>query len=485
MAGGAVNPEADHRWVSGTVVTFEATMRIVGYKDQPVALPEPDADKTNAVETTAALERKLVHELWADKGLRERLQGEAQKAFDEHFDAKVIEVRRGGSVHLIAVLYVRVRHSVQVSAFRQKTEDFADTLRQALHDVAEHGLYDLVIDVRPRGAVLLDQPASSAAKEPQSAWDRISAVAVAVGTGIGVLGFVTFVGGAIEFARLDAAGLPAEEAVAVIPTANLVTIGATVLVPALVLALGAAALVYAWELGAALWYRAGQRGSARVGTRPLVTRDGLSHEVTNAVGFAPTPGKRAIALVVLFVSLETIAYFIVLFDGDLGSGEFLVFGVLAALTSGAVFLAAVRTRAFGWVAVAAFLAAGVFWASVTYARTTNSLKVRPAAVIADGNTTTGFFIAETDSQIYLGRNRIVRAEEAPAEEARIVVLPKDEVNDLVIGPLMSQESAYTRLGFLEEELCQAVNQRPLVAIEDTERAKRTECERALLRTARR
>jgi hypothetical protein len=61
-------------------------------------------------------------------------------------------------------------------------------------------------------------------------------VLAAVGTGIGVLGFVAAFGGAVLYIRADAAQLPATEAVAVIPREALVATGAALLVPALLLA---------------------------------------------------------------------------------------------------------------------------------------------------------------------------------------------------------------------------------------------------------
>ena len=481
MSAESESPVAEYRWAAGTVVTFTAVIRAVP-SDLHAALP-PDAPDLKATQSLADFERQLAKELWEDKDFRARLQDESKKLFRGTFEIQLLELRVAGSVHLVAVLYTRVRQSVQVSAFRDKVERFADTLRQAIHDVGQQGLYDLVIDVTARGPVLdaaKQATADAATKKPQAAWDRISAVAAAVGTGIGVLGFVAFVGGAIEFARLDTAGLPAEEAVAVIPNANLVAIGANVLVPALALALGAAALLYVWEFGTAFWYRF-RRDSDPVGTRPLVTREGLSEEVTDALAFAPTPGTRANALFVLFLVLETVA-FLFLFDlSEIEVLDVLVFLALVGVTSGAVFLVALRTRAFAWVAVAAFLAAGIFWASLTYSRTTHSLKVRPAAAVADGNTTTGFFIAETDSQIYLGRNPVVADPRGRSERARILVLPKDEVSDLAIGPLMSPPVAYERTRWMAYELCEVTNQMPPFAIKAKRGAKRTECERLLLR----
>jgi hypothetical protein len=70
-----------------------------------------------------------------------------------------------------------------------------------------------------------------------------------VATGIGVLGFVTFFGGAILWIRAREAGLPGNEVVAVVPKGVLVTTGASFLVPAVGLALLAVGAIYAIHHG--------------------------------------------------------------------------------------------------------------------------------------------------------------------------------------------------------------------------------------------
>ncbi len=70
-------------------------------------------------------------------------------------------------------------------------------------------------------------------------------VLTVIGTGIGVIGFVIFFGGFIVWTRFDAAGLPANEAVAQIPRNDLIVTGASFLVPALLAALAAVAVALA------------------------------------------------------------------------------------------------------------------------------------------------------------------------------------------------------------------------------------------------
>src|SRR4029077_2361158 len=85
-------------------------------------------------------------------------------------------------------------------------------------------------------------------KAESSPTDLVLKVLGAVGTGIGILGFVTFFGGAIVWLRADKAQLPATEAVAVIPRNVLVTTGATFLLPAVLIAVGVVAIVFLIDL---------------------------------------------------------------------------------------------------------------------------------------------------------------------------------------------------------------------------------------------
>lgn len=88
-------------------------------------------------------------------------------------------------------------------------------------------------------------PPSPGGETSSSGQDLVLKVLGAVGAGIGILGFVTLFGGAILWVRANEAGLPANEAVAVVPRAVLVTTGASFLVPAVLLALLVVVLISA------------------------------------------------------------------------------------------------------------------------------------------------------------------------------------------------------------------------------------------------
>jgi hypothetical protein len=440
--------------VSGTAITYKATIRVVGFEGKPVR-------------PTGEYDDQLAKILWDDKDLRARLDRQARDLFGEGFRAVLLDVSSDGSVHMVVALYVQTRVIVEVVAFREKAAAFAQSIRDAIKDVGGQGLYDLVIDVEPQEPIL---PAPPGAVQAQPApWDRVSAVLAAVATGIGVLGFVAFVGGAIEFARLSDAGLPAEEALAVIPNANLIAIGAHVLVPALLLAAIAAFLLYLWQLAVSAYYRF---GSATTSTPD-------SSSPRNVVrGVLLHPGGRAVALAVLFFAIE-LYFFFTTYSGQ-GFPEVVAFIALAAVTSGAVFVVSLRSRTFLWVAATAFAAAAIFASVLAYARISKPSQVRPAAVESKGNTITGFFIAETASQIYLGRTQAEWDKEVDVEGSRIFILPKDEVSDVAIGPLMDPPDAYPRSLELVKELCSETVSEPLSEIEKKPDPQRTECGRALL-----
>jgi len=68
-------------------------------------------------------------------------------------------------------------------------------------------------------------------------WSALAPVLTTVGTGIGLLGFVAFFGGAIIWVQSETAGLPANETVALVPKSVLLSTGAHFLTSALILAL--------------------------------------------------------------------------------------------------------------------------------------------------------------------------------------------------------------------------------------------------------
>jgi hypothetical protein len=88
---------------------------------------------------------------------------------------------------------------------------------------------------------MADAPAQAASTN--GFWGLILRIAAAIGTGVGVLGFVAFFGGVVLWTRFTEVGIPADEAVAHVPRENLIATGAVFLVPALLTALAAVTVV--------------------------------------------------------------------------------------------------------------------------------------------------------------------------------------------------------------------------------------------------
>lgn len=411
--------------LSGDVVAYRAIIDIVGLRDRPDWAPNP--------EEPPVLDDRLLSQIAEERVLIEdRLSRGAERIFGPAFRVELRELRSGESVELIIVVYALYKTAVELNSLVQNLERFRRSIATVLAWFAsERRGYEVNVHISS------DEPAFELPKKEGGApWDKAAPVLAAIGTGIGVLGFVAFVGGAIEYARLARAGLPAEQALAVIPTANFVAIGAETIVPAVVAGVFAAAALYLWQL-------VSSRGAVLSGPPSTRLHDAAQ---TSDSRFAPTPYKRAVTLVVIFLGLETAA-FLQGFEGR-GPWEIASFFVLALFTSGVIFVVAFQTRRFFWVAGTAFLSFAVFLGAVAYARARDALEVRPAAAIRGGHAITGFFITETSDQMYLARTS-----NREGANPRILILAKDEIGDTAVGPLMDPNDAADRSASLAYELC--------------------------------
>jgi hypothetical protein len=139
---------------------------------------------------------------------------------------------------------------------------------------------------------------SADAKTSSTGQDLVVKVLGAVGTGIGALGFVTLFGGAILWVRANQAGLPANEAVAVIPKNVLVTTGASFLVPAVLLAMLVVLTIAAIHLGFSLPSRLKARTERKVAAEARYAAD-------NAARTAPPKERLAASASELANELST------------------------------------------------------------------------------------------------------------------------------------------------------------------------------------
>jgi hypothetical protein len=138
--------------------------------------------------------------------------------------------------------------------------------------------------------------------------------------------------------------------------------------------------------------------------------------------------------------------------------------LLAVATLAAVIslLTYVGTEKFLWFGVVAFVTVGIYIGVATYYSTTINPKVEPAAALRTGRPpVVGIYIADTASNLYLGS---FSDEE---DSSRLLVVPRAQVTDLAIGPLVNPGAAPKRAAQLALARCE---QKIEVAKTDTEPA---------------
>lgn len=250
-----------------------------------------------------------------------------------------------------------------------------------------------------------------------TAWRVLAAVA----GGLGVLGFVTFVGGALLWTRFREMGLPADHAVALVPKADLVATGAAFLAPALLLSGGVLLLIVI----------------ATATTRlPDWLRD----------------NARAVA-----VLTALIAYLIVYAGGAFGGARLAAFALGALALSLGVWLMR-HDRALPLFGLVAFVAIGTFTLAVNYERTVLALKVMPVAYVRQQPTKAprveyGYLVTETADRVYFSSLPSVKRRQI--NELR--EFPRSETDDVEVGELVSPHNARRVAALFAYNLCGRLN----------------------------
>jgi hypothetical protein len=104
---------------------------------------------------------------------------------------------------------------------------------------------------------------------------------------------------------------------------------------------------------------------------------------------------------------------------------------------------------FLWFGVVAFVAVGVFIGFATYFRTVDDPKVEAGVALrGDRPPVVGLFVAETSSTVYLGT-----FDEGHGHR-RLLAIPRSDVVDIAVGPLLSPEKAELRALGLAVDLCE-------------------------------
>jgi hypothetical protein len=333
--------------------------------------------------------------------------------------------------------------------------------------------------------------------------DFLVPLLTAIGTGIGVLGFVMFFGGFILWARFKAGGLPANEAVAKVPRNDLVATGASFLVPGILAALGLVVCAYAaWDhlierprrkrLRSAqedydrateqladleTRQRRLERRKEEVGRREqatiakklaLLTREEIpaqreakeeAEEDCHQIPARAHRKERVVGVAILVaILLFGGLYLIPRLSGLSFSYLFLLAAVIVGSITATVVVAS-RNSHFAWVMLCVFLSVGITIAAINYVRTQTHPKLSPVAALSGHSPVVGFFVAETDDALYVGRPQPA-GPEAEADQlgfdrtrATLIRLPKASLSNLTIGPLMDEDKAYRRSLLLAMALC--------------------------------
>ena len=284
--------------------------------------------------------------------------------------------------------------------------------------------------------------------------DRALKVLAFVATGIGVVGFVIFVGAAILWVRFKALGLPANQATSLVTRADLVVTGATFLVPAVLFAFTAILLLFALDWLMNAW-------STRFQTQLFNPAAGRRRNW----GDSPDRKRMRVAryLAALFWVVVVTAGAIWYYGDALGWKAIALRAAVVALLAVVVVTALLRTgNLFYFVGLASVLIV-VGAAAITYERTYEQPKIEPAAVIFDiapatarekgqgkGQAVAGLLVADTSDFIYLGVGTRAKID---SNKGRIFSIARSRVTDMSIGPLMKAQKALRRAPELAAELC--------------------------------
>jgi len=358
--------------------------------------------------------------------MQESLSTRAEQTLGAAFNVELRDIRATSSVRVIAVL--GTLYSVQTTpALELQLAAFTATVRDEITQRLEAaGALASKIDVafEPVGS------ASELATTKAGTWALVSPILAAIATSIGVVGFATFIGGAIQYGRFAGAGLPAEEAVSVVPTRSLIVLGAKTLTGAVIAGLACAALVFI--------ARAREEGEPEpAGLLQAEANGSRAATIASAVGaiciFALSQADlRKVPVVVLF-------------------------SVAAFLLASAVGAIANRTAGAVWLATAVFISVGVFVGALEVAHAWDNTDVRGAALVRDNRRAViGFYIAESGGRVYLGQLIFPPGNNpnlVDKTKSRIIAVSAKEVSDLAIGPPKDPLHAKEQAEELADELC--------------------------------
>ncbi len=290
----------------------------------------------------------------------------------------------------------------------------------------------------PAGAPVAAAPVAPDALAPgnDTLRDAILRVAGAIGTGIGVVGLVTLIGGAYFWLRFSSVGLPANEAVGDLSHSQLLVVGIRELYPFVAISIAGVLVLYLLEL------------IALAVTTDLPT------------GWLPDDNARRQSVAVLVVrtaaAILAVAGAIVIdvlqFRHTFSSG--LVVTLVAGGLALAVIIYAVVSRPpFVRFVLAALAATAGFALFSSAFRISEDPKVRPVVLIDNGKPLGGIYITATSDDVYVGEVCEYRSSGlGDANTGSLLAIPRAGISLMLIGDNAGLKATIVREGTILTEL---------------------------------
>lgn len=239
--------------------------------------------------------------------------------------------------------------------------------------------------------------------------DVVVKIAGSIATTLGLAGIVAVVGAAVVWTRFHEAGLPASQAVDVVPNNQLIVVGAAALIGYLAVGLVGVLVAFIFD----------------------------------------PQGKfsRGSITAVVLLGLGGLAYAIFYAELDFWPSVCALIGLFVLLGAGCLVVANRTSAKFIPFGSAILVAVAVFGGALTFLRESELDRVQAGAVLrgADDGGLTGLYVADTDDRIYLARP-------IDSEPRALYPISRDDQTLLVIGPLESSEAASTRADELLAQL---------------------------------
>ena len=263
--------------------------------------------------------------------------------------------------------------------------------------------------------------AKGAQQTTSSASPEIVKAVLGVATSVGVLAFVTLVGGAIQYAQAAALGLPADQVVAAMPQSTLLVVGARFMIPVLlIIALLVAAVRLAEGSVGKRYKRARWVGTAALGVT------GISFLVVD-VARADGSELAYAGPLVIWVILLAVIYVI-------GIRHYPGFRTYAAVTS---------------------TATAIFAAAFAVALASSAPAVRAVGIDRkQGPPVTGLYAASNSNEVLVGQACQTATESRRGSKLSGVLIrvPRDDINAVFVTTNGSVKDALDRQPALLDEV---------------------------------